>query len=110
MLLAAASKGLQITPVASGMHIGNGTGVDFEFTQPTVISGDSNKDSAVLLMEYEGKSYYFTGDAEADDLTASVPGHVDVLKVSHHGSADGHVRRARGEGHPGLRGHQLRRR
>lgn len=89
VLLAAASKGLQITPVASGMHIGNGTGVDFEFTQPTVISGDSNKDSAVLLMEYEGKSYYFTGDAEADDLTASVPGHVDVLKVSHHGSADG---------------------
>ena len=45
--------------------------------------------SAVLHIDYAGKTFLFTGDATADALAQCTPGHVDVLKVSDHGSDAG---------------------
>lgn len=49
--------------------------------------GDPNQRSLVLLAEWRHLSLLLTGDAEAEAVPLS-PGPVDVLKVSHHGSAD----------------------
>ena len=53
--------------------------------QPT---GEPNDRSLVLLAAHRGFRALLTGDAEAEAAPVD-PGPVDVLKVAHHGSADG---------------------
>lgn len=60
------------------------------FVSPThIVSDKTNENSAVVWMDCGGKTFYYTGDADAADLARVAPGHVDVLKVSHHGSNTG---------------------
>ena len=55
------------------------------------VSGEENEDSLVLSVRYgeDGFGVLLTGDAEAGELVAvaDMLGHVDVLKLGHHGSA-----------------------
>lgn len=55
------------------------------------VSGEENEDSLVLSVRYgeDGFGVLLTGDAEAGELVAAADmlGHVDVLKLGHHGSA-----------------------
>jgi competence protein ComEC len=48
---------------------------------------DRNDRSVVLLVSLHGYRVLLTGDAEAEAVPLS-PGHVEVLKVAHHGSDD----------------------
>ncbi|MGH2980985.1 MAG: ComEC/Rec2 family competence protein [Solirubrobacterales bacterium] len=52
-----------------------------------VLSGDPNARSLVLLARWHNFEMLLTGDAEAEVVPID-PGPLDVLKVSHHGSAD----------------------
>ncbi|KRF15416.1 competence protein ComEC [Nocardioides sp. Soil797] len=56
----------------------------------TVMAGDPNNSSLVVLAEIDGVSILLTGDVEPDGqtrLAAAYPGlTVDVLKIPHHGS------------------------
>lgn len=89
VLYAIADKGEVIETAVGGKEITAYGDFSAFFTQPTTLTGDSNADSAVVVMSYFDKTLLYTGDADADDLTASAPGHVDILKVSHHGSNTG---------------------
>lgn len=58
--------------------------------QKGMYSENLNDYSVVILLEYQGFSFLFTGDAEAQTelaLLPSLPDTVDVLKVAHHGSS-----------------------
>jgi competence protein ComEC len=50
--------------------------------------GDPNERAIVAEAQADGVSVLLTADAESDVLGRLDLGHVDVLKVSHHGSAD----------------------
>lgn len=67
------------------------TGYHLDILAPTegFFSEDLNDYSAVVLLKYGEVSYLFTGDASYEGISAVAPGHVDVLKVSHHGSRTG---------------------
>jgi competence protein ComEC len=64
-----------------------------EFTLLSADAGeDTNDSSLVFRLDYAGSSWLFTGDASASVLDSIVEKNrkavdVDVLKVSHHGSA-----------------------
>lgn len=88
-LMAMVDKGLTFTTASADREIMAYGDFSAFFTQPESITGDSNADSAVVLMSYEGKTLLYTGDADAGDLARTTPGHVDILKVSHHGSNTG---------------------
>lgn len=78
-----AVAGEDIVDASSGYEVsvlGPGDGVD---------SDDMNDYSAIIRVEYGDTSFLFTGDASASDIVASDPGHIDVLKASHHGSETG---------------------
>jgi len=50
--------------------------------------GDPNERAVVARAQVGGISVLLTADAESDVLAGLALGHADVLKVSHHGSAD----------------------
>jgi competence protein ComEC len=50
--------------------------------------GDPNERAVVALASAGGVSVLLTADAESDVTLPLALGHVDVLKVAHHGSAD----------------------
>ena len=52
-------------------------------------SDDMNRWSAIVRVTYGDTSLLITGDADASQVVEANPGHVDVLKVSHHGSETG---------------------
>ena len=52
-------------------------------------SEDMNRWSAVVRVTYGDTSLLVTGDADAAQVVDANPGHVDVLKASHHGSETG---------------------
>jgi competence protein ComEC len=49
---------------------------------------DPNRRAIVLELHDRGATVLLTADAESDVLSSLPIGHVDILKVSHHGSAD----------------------
>lgn len=51
--------------------------------------GEDNSYSAILKVTYGENTFLFTGDAPVEAQDEAVDGHVDALKVSHHGSASG---------------------
>lgn len=90
MVDALASKGVKVVEAKAGGQIVKSGDLNAWFVGPVAIqSGATNENSAVIWMSYGGKTFYFTGDADADDLANAALGHVDVLKVSHHGSNTG---------------------
>lgn len=85
------NKGIEMTFSESGIEFSEG-GANIKFLSPSKDSySSSNNYSAVIKIEYEGKSFLFTGDCESeaenemiDNFYAELD--IDVLKVSHHGS------------------------
>lgn len=59
---------------------------------PNVGLEPRNNDSVVGILKYEGKAILFTGDIDELDensIIYSINGPIDVVKLSHHGSATG---------------------
>lgn len=86
------AKGLQIHAGAAGTDIvGGDAGYTASIIAPPegVSSDDYNDYSLVIKLSYGSTSFLFTGDAPAETIAAAQPGHVDVLKVAHHGSNTG---------------------
>jgi beta-lactamase superfamily II metal-dependent hydrolase len=86
------AKGLQIHAGSAGMDIvGADAGYSVSIIAPPdgVNSDDYNDYSLVIKLVYGNTSFLFTGDAPAETIAAAQPGHVDVLKVAHHGSNTG---------------------
>lgn len=81
-------EGLTIDSAVAGKRIG-GTGC-YELSVLSPVEGVSYSDlndwSVVIELAYGTGSFLFTGDASADVIQDANPGHVDVLKVGHHGS------------------------
>lgn len=90
LLDAIAAKGLKITEAKAGVTLVDDGELSVSFVSPrSIVSGATNENSAITWLDYGGKTFCYTGDADAADITATAPGHVDVLKVSHHGSNTG---------------------
>lgn len=90
-LTAVANKGLVIEPAYAGRRIAEGDSytVDIPWPQQGVTYGEDNSYSAILKVAYGENTFLFTGDVPVEAQDEAVDGHVDALKVSHHGSASG---------------------
>lgn len=90
-LEAVASKGLSIDAAYAGERIAEGEGYAIDVLWPPDGASyeDTNDYSVVLLVTFGQNTFLLAGDAPAEALERSVPGHMDVLKASHHGSASG---------------------
>lgn len=90
-LTAIANKGLGIEPCYAGRQIaaGEGYSIDLLWPQQGASYSADNDYSAIIKVTYGSNTFLFTGDAPVDAQSQSLSGHVDVLKVSHHGSSSG---------------------
>lgn len=86
-----ANKGLVIEPAYAGRRIAGGDSytVDIPWPQQGVTYGEDNSYSAILKVAYGENTFLFTGDVPVEAQDEAVDGHMDALKVSHHGSASG---------------------
>lgn len=91
----AGQKEIAVSRMEQGMTVGS---ANWQFTALSPrsgdLSGDRNEDSLVLLFQYGSFRMLFTGDLEgaAEQRLAETDGErlwADVLKVGHHGSANG---------------------
>ena len=92
LLGAARAAGAMPTRVAEGSGLRSGSlRLDVLWPPRVLLDGapptDPNGRSLVLLARWRGFQMLLTGDAEAETVPID-PGPLDVLKVSHHGSAD----------------------
>lgn len=82
------SKKLEITipEIDSTFKVGE---ADVKVLYTGTDTTDLNNTSIVLKLTFGTKNYLFTGDAtsKVEDLINDKVGHIDVLKVGHHGSA-----------------------
>lgn len=88
------AKGLEINTAAAGTTIASGDGWAVTALWPPAGAADYedlNDCSLVLRVTFDTTSFLFTGDLHASYLRQAVreTGHVDVLKVAHHGSETG---------------------
>lgn len=86
------AKGLTITAGYRGRDIVSDDGsASYSVTAlgPASEAETTNESSLVLRVGYGSTSFLLTGDADASDIASDASGHVDVLKVSHHGSRTG---------------------
>lgn len=90
-LNAVSSAGLSIHNAVSSKTIAKGSGYSIELLWPPKDASysDTNDYSAIVLVKYGSKRFLFTGDAPVEAQEQAGSGRVDVLKVSHHGSASG---------------------
>ena len=83
------AEGATVATVSRGDTISLG-GLTLSVVHPGELSGDSNEDSLVLLLDCSDVEVLLTGDAETpseeDMLAAGVLFDIDVLKIGHHGS------------------------
>lgn len=88
---AVAAKGLTITPAEAGLRVYDALGCAVDVLSPSADASfeDMNDWSAVLKVTYGDRSILLTGDASASVVGSLGVGHVDVLKVAHHGSDTG---------------------
>lgn len=85
-------KGATVRSAAMGQAIGpNQAGYTLGVVGPRTLryTGDPNDDSLIVGATYGSERFLLTGDAPASETMADVGHHVDVLKVSHHGSTTG---------------------
>lgn len=77
--------------VAGASITGDDDGYDIDVLSPPegMQSDDMNRWSAIIRVTYGDTSLLLTGDADASQIVEANPGHVDVLKASHHGSETG---------------------
>ena len=83
------SENAQVLTLSRGDVIKLGA-LELQVVHPGPLSGDSNEDSMVLLLDCGEVEVLLTGDAETPSedsmLAAGVLQDIDVLKVGHHGS------------------------
>ena len=82
------ATGKQITPAEAGLVLDEADGLRVEVLSPAAgdVPDDVNDASAVIKVTWGATSFLFTGDASYKVVSGANPGHVDVLKVGHHGS------------------------
>jgi len=86
---AARTNGVPVLEVHRGRVLRVG-GAELHFLHPPPAApGKDNDRSLVFVLEYRGRRLLFTGDAPGRHALAWRPQRVDVLKVAHHGAADG---------------------
>ena len=90
-LKAVKAKGLSIDAVETGKCIAEGDGYSIDLLWPPAGAdfADDNAYSAVIRVTFGSTTVLLTGDAPVEALERANPGHADILKVSHHGSASG---------------------
>lgn len=90
-LAAIQNNNLQITLAEAGTIIDQTNGYKLEILWPKkdVNFPDTNDYSIIIKLTVGNKTFLFTGDAPTNAILDSNPGHIDVLKVSHHGSRTG---------------------
>lgn len=90
-LTAIQSNNLQITLAEAGTIIDQTNDYKIEILWPTKDADfpDTNDYSIIIKLTVGNKTFLFTGDAPTSAILQSNPGHIDVLKLSHHGSRTG---------------------
>lgn len=85
------SNNLQITLAEAGAVIDQTNDYKIEILWPTKDANfpDTNDYSIIIKLTVGNKTFLFTGDAPTNAILQSNPGHIDVLKLSHHGSRTG---------------------
>ena len=90
-LAAIQNNNLQITLAEAGTIIDQTDAYKLEILWPTKDANfpDTNDYSIIIKLTVGTKTFLFTGDAPTSAILDANPGHIDVLKVSHHGSRTG---------------------
>ena len=90
-LTAIQNNNLQITLAEAGIIIDQTDAYKLEILWPTKDANfpDTNDYSIIIKLTVGTKTFLFTGDAPTSAILDSNPGHIDVLKLSHHGSRTG---------------------
>ena len=85
------AKGLSIEPCYAGRQIATGDNyaIDLLWPEQGASYGEDNDYSAIIKVTYGQNAFLLTGDAPVEAQERCGAGHVDVLKVAHHGSASG---------------------
>ena len=90
-LTAIQNNNLQITLAEAGTVIDQTDDYKLEILWPTKDANfpDTNDYSIIIKLTVGTKTFLFTGDAPTNAILNANPGHIDVLKLSHHGSRTG---------------------
>lgn len=90
-LAAIQNNNLQITLDEAGTIIDQTDSYKLEILWPKKDANfpDTNDYSIIIKLTVGNKTFLFTGDAPTSAILDSNPGHIDVLKLSHHGSRTG---------------------
>lgn len=90
-LTAIQNNNLQITLAEAGTIIDQTDSYKLEILWPKKDANfpDTNDYSIIIKLTIGTKTFLFTGDAPTSAILNSNPGHIDVLKLSHHGSRTG---------------------
>ena len=90
-LTAIQNNNLQITLAEAGTIIDQTNDYKIEILWPIKDADfpDTNDYSIIIKLTVGNKTFLFTGDAPTSAILQSNPGHIDVLKLSHHGSKTG---------------------
>ena len=90
-LAAIQNNNLQITLAEAGTIIDQTDDYKLEILWPKKDANfpDTNDYSIIIKLTVGNKTFLFTGDAPTSTILDSNPGHIDVLKLSHHGSRTG---------------------
>ena len=90
-LTALQNNNLQITLAEAGTIIDQTDAYKLEILWPTKDANfpDTNDYSIIIKLTVGTKTFLFTGDAPTSAILDANPGHIDVLKLSHHGSRTG---------------------
>ena len=90
-LTAIQNNNLQITLAEAGTIIDQTNNYKLEILWPTKDANfpDTNDYSIIIKLTVGTKTFLFTGDAPTSAILDANPGHIDVLKLSHHGSRTG---------------------
>lgn len=90
-LTAIQNNNLQITLAEAGTIIDQTDSYKLEILWPKKDANfpETNDYSMIIKLTVGNKTFLFTGDAPTNAILNSNPGHIDVLKLSHHGSRTG---------------------
>ncbi len=90
-LTAIQNNNLHITLAEAGTVIDQTDSYKLEILWPTKDANfpDTNDYSIIIKLTVGNKTFLFTGDAPTSAILQADPGHIDVLKISHHGSRTG---------------------
>ena len=90
-LTAIQNNNLHITLAEAGTIIDQSDAYKLEILWPKKDANfpDTNDYSIIIKLTVGTKTFLFTGDAPTNAILDANPGHIDVLKLSHHGSRTG---------------------